>query len=106
MPPSRYGSQGLPLPPLKCATPGEYVQSRWLSGAPEGWVNLPTAGEDLSPGTEKGAGLSAGLVKGVRRSAPTGLNDMPFNNVRFRGSLRYPGPKAGRPEARRGTLEN
>ena len=37
------------------AGPGVYTVSRWLSGAPLGWVNFPTRGESFLPRTEKSA---------------------------------------------------
>ena len=38
--------------------PGDQTVSRWLSGAPEGCVNLPTRGESFLPRTDGSAGPS------------------------------------------------
>src|SRR3954454_9208389 len=97
---------GFLRPLLLFTGPGDQTVSRWLSGAPDGWVNLPTAGEPFLPSTDSSAGPSPKLAKRVSDSMPAGLNGRrlylplalskrPARSGLLRGSSDQAGPKAG-----------
>src|ERR1041385_884133 len=88
--------------------PGDQTRRRWSSGAAEGWVTFPTAGDFGSLRTERSAGPSPFSAKGVRLTVPTGrkgrwyhfplpLSNRPKRSAVLRGSPAHAGANPGRP---------
>src|SRR5262245_6423788 len=97
--------------------PGDQTVSRWLSGAPQGCVNLPTRGDFGSFKSESGAGKSLPCVKRVSTSIPYGWNgirSVPRPRMNSFGTSQpcslvttaglYAGPNEGAPSGARGGI--
>src|SRR6516164_5380984 len=110
MPASRGSSYGTGPRFADGDEPGDHTVSRWLSGAPQGCVSLPTRGDFGSFSSDRGAGKSLPCVKRVSTSRPYGWNGMrrlPRPRMNKRGTSQpnslvwtvglYAGPKAGTP---------
>src|SRR5262245_11359664 len=66
---------GMPKAPEVWLTgPADQTVSTCLSGAPDGWVNLPTRGESAVPRTDRFDGESLAVTNGVNDVMPVGLN--------------------------------